>query len=233
MVKHLNKRKYVSFLKLLILLFAAICCLYISRLILYKAFQIKVIEITGTNINVSVNEEKIPKILLFFPSEAIRKELLSEYPQLQDIQIEKKLPFTLKITLVQRIPLALIKSGNTGFYIDSNAVIFHTYSDLNINLPLIDINTQDWDDGMKIRDAGVQSAVAFLNQAQGIKVDRIRKIDSETLSVIIGATEVLISNRTEYTYTVSTLQMILSRFRMKGTMPTRIDLRFDKPILSF
>ena len=56
-----------------------------------RVFTIKNIVVVGNNIQVQVDETRLPKTLMLFPAAKLRTELLADNPILADIQFQKKL----------------------------------------------------------------------------------------------------------------------------------------------
>ncbi|KKU88687.1 MAG: hypothetical protein UY16_C0003G0029 [Candidatus Gottesmanbacteria bacterium GW2011_GWA2_47_9] len=64
-------------------------------------------------------------------------------------------------------------------------------------------------------------------------ISSITARDGPSLVATIGETDILFTQDVEVETVATTLQTLLTGFRIKGSLPKTIDLRFDKPIVTF
>ena len=69
-----------------------------------RLFALETIVVVGNNIHVLIDNKKLPNNLIFFPTEKIREQVLSDNPWLSDVQFQKAYPHTLKIIPTVRTP---------------------------------------------------------------------------------------------------------------------------------
>lgn len=70
------------------------------------------------------------KSILLFNIDAVKEELLKEFPQLADIQIKRQFPSTIYAAVVERSPSAVIKTKKENYYIiDDNGIFFKNLSE--------------------------------------------------------------------------------------------------------
>ena len=67
----------------------------------------------------------------------------------------------------------------------------------------------------------------------GFKTWSIKSLDESFEATLSGNLFVLFSKEKEYASQVASLQFILSRSKIEGKIPQKIDLRFDKPVLTY
>lgn len=67
----------------------------------------------------------------------------------------------------------------------------------------------------------------------GFKIWSIKSLDESFEATLSGNLLVLFSKEKEYSNQVASLQFILSRSKIEGKIPQKIDLRFDKPVLTY
>lgn len=97
----------------------------------------------------------------------IQKDVVSHH-FLKDVLVERDLPSTLKITVVERTPLAIIK-GKDLLYLDADGVVLpHSLSQELFDLPLISNIAPEikLTPGAVIRNADVTEALAILSTAK-------------------------------------------------------------------
>jgi cell division septal protein FtsQ len=84
-------------MKMLAICTAILLVSSIAYIIVSFLFSLQTIEVVGTNVQVIIDEKKMSKNLFFFPSDRVRKEILTNNTLLSDVQFQKKYPHTLVI----------------------------------------------------------------------------------------------------------------------------------------
>jgi cell division septal protein FtsQ len=193
---------------------------------------IKYIEVIGSGVAIKVDLNKFPKSLLFFPGQKVASELLTQYPQLDSVKIYPKFPQTLVIDIRLRTPVAIVtsQSRKIAFAVDGTSLGDATGQS---KLTILDFQIKDLNPGDRTNNKQVIIALQIASLFQGKEiVTRISSYDSASIQCNIGKTNIIITQDINPEQAVATLQMLLTRFRMKGTVPALIDLRFDKPVIT-
>lgn len=196
-------------------------------------FRIRQIEVIGHNVTVTVEEDILEKNLLFFPTSVLKKKLLSDNALLSDVLISKKLPHTLVIEPVIRRPIAQLVSGPRRVLLDKDGIIIGNVTGEN-SLPVLLFETPSVPIGTKVIDKRVLTALEFLSQYDNV-LD-IRLIESyQDMSIVLKheKMDIYITQNANISLTMATLQTLLTGFRIRGTLPTTVDLRFSKPVVTF
>ncbi|MDO8451477.1 MAG: FtsQ-type POTRA domain-containing protein [bacterium] len=198
-----------------------------------NSFQITHIEVRGSGVSLEIQEERFPDNLLFFPSSSISEDILKDNPLLESVSIQKKFPHTLIITATERRPIARLVGVKQRLLLSDNGIVLGDsfapsgLPDLLFDLPPVGI-------GEQISDRNIRLALTFLSLlSHETKVDTISLWEDASLRATYGKTDILIPQISDIKDRAGTLQTLLSGFRIKGTMPARIDLRFDKPVVTF
>ena len=201
-------------------------------------FLIKTIKITADQKAALKGVEKLAgQNLLFLNRNKWEKEIEKENPVLKDIKIEKKFPFQVLITFKKREPKASIfnSTSNIAFLIDGEGVILEQQKEEK-GVPVIIASLQNFKIGDRIKNKNIDlvlnliSVVEEYTQSSKFEIDEIARILKVTLS---GDVLVLISLEKEQESIIYSLQLLLKKFKIEGNWPRKIDLRFEKPILSF
>lgn len=220
-----------KFGRIILVCFSILLVSIFFYLLVTRMFLIQTIEVVGQNVTVVVDNNKIPKNLLFFPSERIRSEILRDNPLLSDIQFEKNYPHTLKIKAILRSPFARLFSGDRMVLIDRDGVVLMD-GDEGLRLPLITIQLLSIRVGETLHDQGVQFVLAFLKgTSEYLTPESVVQLDSASFQVKDAKTDIFITQEKPVNQTLATLQMLIAGFRIKGTLPSVVDLRFDKPVV--
>ncbi len=198
-----------------------------------KIFTIRNIEVSGEGMQIEVEETSFPKNLLFFPVDTLTEQILKNYPLVGSVNLKKKYPGTLVITAVPREPFAVAGTGSETYLLDRNGVVLEQYPK-SFGLPAIHIAMQAMQPGSTISDPLITSALYFLREtASLVTISDIRKIDSTSLQAKAGSMSILFAQQSDIPVITRSLQMMISGFRIKGKLPATIDLRFDKPVVTF
>ena len=222
------RRKYGKIFLATSFILAASVLLY---LFITRFFAIQTIEIVGQNVRVVIDNKKIPKNLLFFPTDRIRSEILHDNALLGDIQFQKVFPHTLKIKPVVRTPFARLFADNRMVLVDRTGVVLQD-GDEGLPLPLIRVPLSPFRVGETLHDAKVQFALTILDATrQYLTIETITNTDGSTYLAKDTKTDIFVTQDKPISETLATLQMLITGFRIKGTLPTVVDLRFDKPIV--
>ncbi len=199
-----------------------------------SAFSIKNIVVIGNNIQVQINQRRLPKTLLLFPSAKIRAQLLADNPILADIQFQKKYPHTLVIVPTLRAAVVRLILTGREVLLDESAVVLADADSQSPPLPSIIVPLAAVRIGETIRDSRVTAGISFITGMQNIvPIQTVSVEDEQSLRAKSNSLDILFSQDGDMSSTLATLQTLLSGFRIKGTLPTYIDLRFNKPIIKF
>ena len=197
-----------------------------------RIFEIQTIEIKAEGISLVLDERRITKNLLFFPSQKIRRELLKENPLLSDIRFIKRYPHSLIIEPVLRVAVAQLSTDQRVVLLDKEGVVLSD-SEARVQTMLIfDVGSVRM--GQKVQDSRVQQSLRFLSAiANRENVSQVTNKDDASLVAKIDESDILFTHNGDVQAAAATLQTLLEGIRIKGTLPKVIDLRFDKPIVIF
>lgn len=199
-----------------------------------RVFTIDSIEVVGTQIDVSINEQKINKNLLFFPTENVRLQLLKDNPIIKDVQIRKKFPHTLVIVAYARTPIARLEFPLLSVLVDRDGVVLGQASLQDSSLPLLRLDIPQVNPGNMLTDPRLRQSLTFLSSLnEDIHIAYIAELDNQSLRAKADKLDIYFPQNGTIVSKVATLQTLTSGFRIKGILPKVIDLRFDKPVVTF
>lgn len=225
------KRRFIrgKFGVLFLLLFFLAGSVFLISFI-FSFFEIKTIIVEPTNIAVSIDKHQMPTNLLLFPIDTVKSELLSEYPEISTITIIKEYPNTLHFIFMKREAIAQFVYSNKTFYVDEKHVIFSSREKYQV--PIVTLQLNDMKEGTLISGLGVDCSLAFIKELRHDEaIERISLSTNDTLEVVLKDTRVLLLVTADGKERADTLQTILKGFRMKGSLPGTLDLRFSKPMI--
>lgn len=222
------KRNIRVWFAVLFLLFLAIVCAWVVG----QVFVLKRIEVVGDKIDIEVDRERLGKNMLFLQTGVLERELLSAYPLIGSVKFSKSLPSTLVLHVTLRQPYAVLVSGNTLYAIDSEGVVLGNQSippglvQMHFDVPTISI-------GSRVADPRVKNSLTLLRSLRDIAITEMRDKDGAAIQASMEHTNIFFPQFGDMSSKATTLQTIVAGFRIKGTLPTVIDLRFDKPIVTY
>ena len=196
------------------------------------SLQIKNIEVAGDNLKIIIDNTSFPKNLLFFPSERIAQQLKQSNPLVDTVSFKKKFPNTLIILVKQRKPFARLKTPSQQLLLGRSGVVIG--DDINnLALPELRFDIRIYHLGEIVSDTGIIAALKILSALPSdIPVDYLTPYDNSSIRARVANIDILFSQSNPIEAPVNTLQTLLAGFRIKGIMPARIDLRFDKPVIN-
>jgi cell division septal protein FtsQ len=194
------------------------------------------------------------KNLIFLKKEEISKKFLSEHYVVKNLKIKKVLPNKLVFELEKRKEVAVLgfelkleekETTSSGkpvfettkdfFLVDEEGVVIKKENDPL--LPLILLSEQlSLNVGQQVPQREIVEAIKFLTTLRlNLLEPKIAKITSPySLTVWLkDGEEVVFSLKKEIQVQVDSLQFILSRSKIEGKEIKKIDLRFDKPVVSY
>lgn len=98
---------------------------------------------------------------------AIRRDVVSNF-FIKDAVVERDLPSTIRITVHERIPLALINNGQILYVDEEGVVLPHSISKETFDLPILSgvSSAASLKPGTRIKDPEVQEALVILSAAK-------------------------------------------------------------------
>lgn len=202
-----------------------------AYVVLTSVFRLRTIEYVGQAAVIEIDESRIPGNVLFFPADKIRKTLLADHPELKDVLLFKRFPNTLRIEPIFREPVIVLSTGDRMVLVDREQVVVG-YATGTERYPVVRLPVSVEKKGQRLNDPRVGTAIALLAAtAPLVRFTEVTEIDSQSLSFRGDGTEIFITQNADLAKVTATLQTLIEGFRIKGTLPKIIDLRFSKPII--
>lgn len=217
-----------------IILIVGLPIIIFFTIFIYQKFNVKKIIIISDDTSLRGLTILNNNNLLFIDEKKISEYFLKHNPTLKSINIVKSLPQTLILRIGKRMPVAQIETISGKMYLDQDGIILSgddNYSELpKIITPdiSVDVNQKaDW---------RVVKAASFVQEVrkQGIIIEQISVNDaSGTFSAkTANGVEIILGYNADIPAKASSLQVIILRFRIEGKNINKIDLQFDKPLVT-
>ncbi|GIW69997.1 MAG: hypothetical protein KatS3mg101_0744 [Patescibacteria group bacterium] len=237
-------RKYRTPLRMLIAAVALSLAVYFSYKYIYMnpKFSVKNVLVIGGG--KFVNEEDFTNIsrqkfvgrsIFSINIQESAANLKNNFLGARNVEISKDYPDSIVVKIEERIPVALIRSSEGKFYylIDKEGYVLGEVSDEFMDLPKI-IYDGDIRVGSFINDKIVPVSIEILSEAGKAGLDVSSVSFKERYSKLyLGPTEVYISNMKDIKQSVSALGKLYKNLLLQGKLVTKIDLRYDKVIVSY
>lgn len=195
-------------------------------------FEIKNIEVAGSDLKLEVDQNRVSRNLLFFPGGKLREQILRDNPLVGEVIFKKLFPHTLVIMILPRTPIALIGTPSGMMGVDKTGVFLGEPSQKN-TLPELRFNLSSAAIGQKITDPEILKSLDFISLTQNFLQLSFIEATGAALLVKAPKLDIIIAQNSNISETATTLQTLLVGFRIKGNLPASIDLRFDKPVVRF
>lgn len=167
-----------------------------------------------------------------------KKELTREFKfkniTVKEINIKTGLPNKVVIYLKNRKPLVLLKTDKNEFLVDETGFIFEEVRQKNHVLPVIILKNQTASLGME-GDEKIIKLIQLSKNLQELFIPFNDLVFEDKDYIVCRAANFLAifsQDKDFFTQAVS-LQMILQSSKIKQGEDIKIDLRFDKPVVSF
>lgn len=201
-------------------------------------FLIKTIKIASAPEEILKGIEKLGgQNLLFLDRAEWEEEIEKENPILKEVEIEKEFPSQVLIKFEKRKGRALIFGPNpsTTLLIDEEGVILKK-GNKEEKLPVIIASLQNFKIGDRIRDERIIFVLDLISVLGESAKESEFEFDESLQVLKVNLADqalLLIDLEKERKKTIYSLQMLLKKFKIEGNWPKKIDLRFEKPILTF
>jgi hypothetical protein len=177
--------------------------------------------------------------IFLIESHKIIQSVKDNHPPIKQVTIEKKLINKVFVKLVERKELmGLTTNGKDWFIIDDEGFIFRQVYQQPKNLPLVyfENNAINLEINHYLDGEQKTSLLSIFRAMEDnfIFLGKVVVGPHETITLFLGEGAIAsLSARKKITSQVDSLQFILRQSKIEGNMPSRIDLRFDKPVVVF
>ncbi len=152
-------------------------------------------------------------------------EMKASHPHWEKIEI-KKIPLNkILVEITTRQPVACLLVGDKTFLLDQEAVVV---KEVEANPGLPEIETEKFHQE-EVKKA--LAAIALVSQ-QSLPFNRLKIISLEELLLFLPEIEVFLPTEA-MAEKIASLQVIVSRAKIEGKIPVKIDLRYKKPVITF
>lgn len=175
------------------------------------------------------------KNIIFLNLKELAEEIYSKHLEIKKITIQKIFPNTLSFTIDRRKELAQIEYNHFFYSIDEEGTIFFSSKERR-PLPILIGWHSPIEVGSKIEPPVVQSFIPIISalQESDIMVESIEYHNDDFIGMnLSNNVEIISSTKSNSPTTMASLQMMFRGFRIERKFPKAIDVRFQKPIITY
>ncbi len=233
-MRYHTRRRYQP-LRLVVNLVLAVCLL--SIFLISTVFKLRTIVIYGspqefTNFNFLSHSQNI----LFIDTHALEKEISLRHPSIKSVKVTKRFPDSLEIYIEVRTPIMRITVGSEGLFIDQEGkVLSADASQKHLDYPTLRCLVDKANVGEVLDVPNIVLVAETVNTILEHKTAKIKEVscqDDGSFSFLADGLEIIISAQNNPDDIDSSLQYLFKQFRIEGTRPKKIDLRFNKPVFN-
>lgn len=235
LMKFLNKNRSFLFFFFLCLVFL------VTLFFLNNFFQVKNIQLISDRNFSLINKDKlIKKNLFFINQDKITKEIIKENFFVKMATIRKVWPNSVKISVSFYEPCVSLIVSNGFFNLSCDGRILQKTSTDKTLLPVINyyqkLNNDSFQTGEWIDYKDIKQALFFVEKLKQLYITPLTiDIKGQDMLVfnLIDDKVMIFSNDKDKEVQDYQLELIIRQFKIEGKDFKKIDLRFNKPIISF
>lgn len=241
MQQRLSSKKFQNYVKNVAILFFAVIIALILLFGAHALLQIKNIKIEGYSSPIPLRgfTSYSQKNLLLVSSEDIKRTVLAENPQLRSVSIKKAFPSSLIISVEQQLFTAVFEMNNGYAYLSNEGKIIQKSKEKKEGIPLIryyqKMNYVSFSPGDSLEYNDILTALHFLKTASdlGLQTDTVDINGFDMLLFSVGDKKLFFTTEKKIETQDYELKEIIKQFKIEGRDFKSLDLRFDKPIITF
>lgn len=206
-----------------------------------RIFQIEEIKIVNEESNLKLTGlDFLHKYNIFLLDEKKASVIISKRnPFLKTVNIVKQYPNKIVIFVKKDQPIAVLKSDQGVLLLSDTGKIIFKKKDYNDDLPLINfyqnIYYYQYQSGELIDLKEIQSVLSYLKVFLdlNLKVDTVDIAGVNMVAFNLKDKQVYFSLEKDSQTQQYQLETVIRQFKIEGKDFTKIDLRFDKPVIKF
>lgn len=169
----------------------------------------------------------------------VQESLVSQNPTISKVSVTKQYPDKLLISVEMNGPAVTFKVGNEYVLLTSNGRILQKVKTKPSHIPEISYYQELFKEDIKIGDSisfkDLQIAIRFIRILNSLG-HRVIQVDINSFYmirlVLEDEKEVLVTTEKDIQKQEYQLTAILRQFKVDGTTFKRLDVRFDKPVMT-
>ena len=219
--------------KLFLVIIFLIVLAPLSIFFLFKIENVEVAGDKGCTEESTIQEQFRGRNIFIVSSKQVEETIANNYKCVKNVTVQKKYPSTLTIEV--EIDRPLVKVGDKNIYLTENGFVLDNYDQKNLPTIFFDKETE-FKIGERVNDEDTLYVLSLVSQIgkTDFVATSIRVLSPFVLSVYNRENQVVIfTTEKKVNVQVDSLQLILSESKIDPSKITKIDLRFEKPVIIF
>jgi len=150
--------------------------------------------------------------------------------KINQVMVQKKIPGKILVDITSRQALAVIPGVGKFFLIDKDGLVFEEKKEA-AGLPILNLDLQNIKLGSRIDDR--YKGIFLILEKLGKEVSTVSQTEEEIKLELTDGSLIVLPVDEQLESKLYALQTLLNRFKIEGKRPRKIDLRFEKPIVTF
>jgi cell division septal protein FtsQ len=206
----------------------------------YKVFVVKAVEVKGTksyvnstDVTTLISASVLAKNMFLLDTGELESDIKNNFQGVKTVNVQRTLSGKLKVHITEREPVALVTTKRDTFGVDDDGYVLGILDPKTTNLPSLSYDG-DVKVGLFIDKLIVPTYMDVLKSLdeEKIKVSSISVSDYDVRIFVDKGIEVLIARDSYSGKFAKQLKEVLNYMKTSGKSARRIDLRYDKVILS-
>jgi len=177
--------------------------------------------------------------LLLLSTHSIQNHLLFTNPQLKKVVIQKEFPHTIVLSMEFYDPLIVLEVSQGFLSLSSDGKVLYKTHQNTSHLPVIHyyqrLNYQAFSTGDTVYYKDIQTALYFLKKMNdlGYHVNTIDIGSVDMIAFNLDKNKIIFGVQKDKNAQEYELEILIKQLKIQGREFKTIDLRFDKPIITF
>lgn len=177
--------------------------------------------------------------IIFFSEKKTEQLLLTQNPKLKTVVVSKKLPRTIIVDIDMYQPIALLKTNQGYLALSDDGKIIYKQHELDTAYPLINyyqqFDYQQMSPGTTLGYSDITLSLRLLKVSidLGLPILTVDISGLDMIAFVMNDKKILFTTEKAESQQRYELEQIIRQFKIEGKNFKNLDLRFDKPVISF
>ena len=179
----------------------------------------------------------IHKSVFLYPEARIRQLITERVPGIKDIEVQVTLPSTLSVFVQKKTTFAALGTDSGYLMLAQDGEVLQKVSMQPSQLPRITffqtLHFLDYQQGQKVGFSAIKKALYFIDvvQKNGLTVDSVDIDSVDMIACKTRTVEIDFSQSRDQDSQTHEIVQVLQRLRVGDLKVSKVDLRFNKPVL--
>lgn len=234
----LRIRKWVWLTVAAVLVLSVIMWLVSSKFMTVKKVtvvdQVRVLP-DVVSVNAITNETKTWQgRWLWTNTHKLEQTILTRYPTVASVEVSSHFPDQLMVTVLPRIPLCQLVTPDGSYLVDRHGFIFARLTQPVDYLPMLQASAKP-KVGTTVSTVGLGLGLALISNLRSAQpsLQQVSLHDQQLDVVLDGPPLIMVADSRPSQQVISEINALLKTFAQEQKYPKTVDMRFDRPVLTY